>query len=168
MSTALAASVYSESMTMIECHPTEVAAAIDELHEVAEIVRTYGDLGRTPASGQPMGGSLPTQLYLLAAAVEAQMRSMLYTDQLCASRLFPSPEDPPRSVTLFDLTTAHTVVVGAVSTEICVAELSEAQRRLTAATRRLRTALKSAAMTPVYVNLDEAAEQLRVFVAAFA
>lgn len=168
MNTALAAPVYSEPMTTMVCDPAEVVAAIDELHEVAEIVRTYGDLGQTAHSRQPMGGGMPTQLYLLAAAVEAQMRSMLYTDQLCASRLFPSPDDPPRSVALLDLKTAHTVVVGAVSTEICVAELSQAQRRLTAATRQLRTALKVPAMTPVFESLAEAAEQLRVFVAAFA
>jgi hypothetical protein len=158
-------------MTTMVCDPAEVVAVIDELHEIAEIARTYGDLGQTPSSTQPMGGGMPTHLYLLAAAVEAQLRSMLYTDQLCASRLFrplPSPDDQPRSVIHVDLARADTVVVGAVSTEICVAELGEAQQRLTAASQRLRKALKVPAMTTVLESLDEAAEQLRVFVASFA
>ncbi len=154
----------------ITCHPDDVVWVINELHAVAEIVRTYGDLGRTGAD-QPRLGNTPTQLYLLAAAVEAQMRALLHADQLCASRLFrvlPSPDDPPRSVTHFDLTAADTVVVNAVSTEICVAELSEAHQRLIAATSRLRTSLQSQAMAPLYESLDNEAEQLRLLVAAFA
>lgn len=154
----------------ITCDPDDVVWAINELHAVAEAVRTYGDLGRIGID-QPRLDGLPTQLYLLAAAVEAQMRSLLHTDQLCASRLFrvvSSPEDRPRSVMHFDLTPADTVVVSAISTEICVAELSEAHRRLIGATKRLCTSLQSQAMAPVYESLDTEAEQLRVFVAAFA
>lgn len=154
----------------ITCQPDDVVRAINELHAVAEAVRTYGDLGRIGVD-QPRLGDMPTRLYLLAAAVEAQMRSLLHTDQLCASRLFrvpPSPNDRPRSVMHFDLTAADTVVVTAVSTEICVAELSEAHQRLIAATKRLRTSLQSQAMAPVYESLNTEAEQLRVFVAAFA
>lgn len=71
------------------------------------------------------------------------MRSMVHTDRLCASRLFRPPDDPQRSVMHFDLAGADAVVVGAVSTEICVAELSEAKRRLAAATQRLLAALQS-------------------------
>lgn len=154
----------------ITCHPEDVVWVINELHVVAETVRTYGDLGRTGVD-QPRLGGMPTQLYLLAAVVEAQMRTLLHTDQLCASRLvrlLPSPDDRPRSVMHFDLAAVDTVVVNAVSTEICVAELSEAHQRLIAATKRLRTSLQSPAMTPVYESLDNEAEQLRVFVAAFA
>ena len=56
----------------ITCLPEEVVVeVINELHDVAEIVRTYGDLGRTPGSGQPNLGATPTQLYLTAAAIEA-------------------------------------------------------------------------------------------------
>lgn len=104
----------------IACHPEEVVWVINELHAVAETVRTYGDLGRTGV-GQPRLGGIPAQLYLLAAAVEPQMRDLLHTDQLCASRLFrllPSPDDQPRSVMHFDLAAANTVAVSAVSTEI--------------------------------------------------
>ncbi|ULN44711.1 hypothetical protein MI149_29905 (plasmid) [Mycolicibacterium crocinum] len=154
----------------ITCHPDDVVWVINELHAVAEAVRTYGDLGRTGVD-QPRLEGLPTQLYLLAAAVEAQMRALLHTDQLCASRLFralPSLDDPPRSVMHFDLTAADTVVVSAVSTEICIAELSDAHQRLIAATKRLRTSLQSQAMAPLYESLDNEAEQLRLFVAAFA
>jgi hypothetical protein len=154
-------------MTTTECHPTEVVGVVNELHEVAEIIRTYGDLGQT-SSGRPRLGGMPTQLYLLAAAVEAQMRSLVYTDRLCASRLFPSPDDPPRSLAHFDLAAADTVVVGAVSIEICVAELTEAQRRFTGVTQRLRKAMHPSAITPVLESLDKEAEQLRVFVASFA
>ena len=158
-------------MTAIECHPTEVAAVINELHVVAETVRTFGDLGSTPGHGRAQLGGMPTQLYLVAAAVEAQMRALLYADQLCASRLLrllPSPDDPARSVLHFALTVTDTVVVGAVSAEVCIAELTEAHRRLTAAATRLRKAMKSPALTPVLDNLDAQAEHLRVFVASFA
>lgn len=68
---------------------------INELHAVAEALRTYVDLGCTGVD-QPRLGNMPTQTYLLAAAVEAKMRALLHTDQLCASRLFrvlPSPDD---------------------------------------------------------------------------
>lgn len=152
----------------IECHPDDVVAVINELHHIAEIVRTYGDLGRQPGGERLALGGMPMQLYLLAAAVEAQMRSLIHADHVCASRLFHPPNDPARKVMHFDLAPADTVVVGAVSTEICVAELGEAHRRLTEATKRLRTAQQSPAMTPVFESLDKEAEQLRVFVAAFA
>ncbi|SBS78132.1 conserved hypothetical protein [uncultured Mycobacterium sp.] len=152
----------------IACHPDEVVLVINELHEVAETVRTYGDLGRPPGGGRPSLGGMPMQLYLLAAAVETQMRSLIHADHVCASRLFHPRDDPARKVMHFDLTTADTVVVSAVSTEICVAELGHAHRRLTAATTRLRTALQSPAMAPVLESLDNEAEQLRLFVAAFA
>lgn len=154
----------------VTCHPDDVVWVINELHAVAEAVRTYGDLGRVGVD-QPRLEGLPTQLYLQAAAVEAHMRALLHTDQLCASRLFrvlPSPDDPPRSVMRFDLTAADTVVVSAVSTEICVAELSDAHQRLIEATKRLRTSLQSQTMAPLYESLDNEAEQLRLFVAAFA
>ena len=116
----------------IACHPDDVVAVINELHDVAETVRTYGDLGQSPGEGRPSLGGMPTQLYLVAAAVEAQMRSLMYTDRVCASRLFHPPDNPARKVMHFDLTAADTVVVSAVSTEICVAELGEAHRRLSA------------------------------------
>lgn len=154
----------------IECHPDDIVWVINELHAVAEVVRTYGDLGRI-AVDQPRLTDMPTQLYLLATAVEAQMRTLLHTDQLCAARLLrllPSADDRPRSVMHFDLSAADTVVVAAVSTEICIAELGEAHRRLITAIKRLRTSLQSQAMARVYESLDTEAEQLRVFVAAFA
>src|SRR3954465_11966115 len=97
------------------CRPDEVVAVINELHDVAEIVRTYGDLGQAGTQRPSLGG-MPMQLYLLAAAVEAQMRSIVHTDQVCSSRVFRRADDPPRSVMHFDLATADTVVVGAVST----------------------------------------------------
>lgn len=154
----------------VTCHPDDVVWVINELHAVAEVVRTYGDLGRTGID-QPRLGNLPTQLYLWAAAAEAQMRALLHTDQLCASRLLrvlPSPDAPPRSVMHFALTAADTVVASAVSTEICIAELSDAHQRLIEATKRLRSSLQSQAMAPLYESLANGAEQLRLFVAAFA
>lgn len=149
------------------CRPDEVVAVINELRDVAEIVRSYGDLGQTGRQ-RPSLGAMPMQLYLLAAAAEAEMRSIVHTDQLCASRAWGPADHPPRSVMRFDLAAADTVVVGAVSTENCVAELNEAQRRLTAAITRLRDALQSSATEQVCEGLDKEAERLRVFVAAFA
>lgn len=61
----------------IACHPEDVVWMINELHAVAEIVRTYGDLGRTGVGQPRLGGAMPTQLYLLAVAVEARMRALL-------------------------------------------------------------------------------------------
>ena len=151
----------------IACDPEGVVAVINELRDVAEAVRTYGDLGAPPGGGRWSLAGMPMQLLLLAAAVEAQLRSLIHTDQVCASRLFRQPVDPARTVLHFDLTIPDSVVVSAVSTEICVAELGDAHRRLIAATTRLRSALQSPA-TAVFENLEKEAEQLRLFVAAFA
>ena len=68
----------------------------------------------------------------------------------------------------FALSVADTVVVGAVSTEVCTAELTAAHTRLAAATEQLRTALQAKAMPPVYASLDKEVERLRMFVASFA
>lgn len=151
----------------IACDPEKIVWVIDELHDVAETVRTYGDLGHAPGADRPAIGAMPTQLYLLAAAVEAQMRSLVHVDRLCASRLW-APLDKARKVMHFELTAADTIVVSAVSTEICVAELGEAHRRLTAATKQLRAALQSPSIATVFESLEKEAERLRVFVAAFA
>ncbi|EHB46430.1 hypothetical protein [Mycolicibacterium vinylchloridicum] len=151
----------------IACDPDKVVGVINELHDVAETVRTYGDLGQAPSAQRPAIGAMPTQLYLLAAAVEAQMRSLIHIDRVCASRLWPPP-DAARKVMHFELTAADTVVVSAVSTEICVAELGQAHRRLTGATKQLRTALQSPSIATVFESLDKEVERLRVFVAAFA
>lgn len=151
----------------IICRPQEVVAVINELHDVAEIVRTYGDLGDM-GNGHSMSVGMPMQLYLTAAAIEAQLRSIAHGDQLCAARLFRSDDDPARSVMNFDLTVADTVTVGAVSTEVCIAELTEAHRRLAAAAKQLRTALQAKAMATVNESLDNEVARLRTFVAAFA
>jgi hypothetical protein len=68
----------------------------------------------------------------------------------------------------FDLTVADTVVVGAVSSEVCIAELTEAHRRLAAAAKQLRTALQAGASETVNESLDTEVERLRTFVASFA
>lgn len=151
----------------IACDPDKVVWVINELHDVAESVRTYGDLGHVPSGDRPAIGAMPTQLYLLAAAVEAQMRSLVHVDRLCAARLW-APLDAARKVMHFEFTAADTIVVSAVSTEICVAELGEAHRRLAAATKQLRTSLQSPSIATVFESLDQEVERLRVFVAAFA
>lgn len=151
----------------ITCRLQEVVGVINELHPVAEIARTYGDLGGV-GNGPSLGTGMPTQLDLTAAAIEAQLRSFAHVDQLCAFRVFRSADDPVRSVEHFDLTVADTVVVGAVSSEVCIAELTEAHRRLAAAAKQLRTALQAGASETVNASLDNEVERLRTFVASFA
>lgn len=159
---------YSRPMTSVEVRPDEVVAVINELHAVAEIVRTYGDLGGSQRSALV---ATPTQLYFIAAAVETELRSWRYVDQLVATRHFrvaASQESTPAATIRVDVTSADCVVVGAVSPEVCVAELGEALQRLTAAMRRLRGAMRTGSTEELSKRLETEVERLRTFIAAFA